>query len=31
MTTLPSAASYGEAVSWEPERPRFKPFRLLLS
>ena len=26
-----TAASYGEAVSWEPERPRFKPLRLLLS
>jgi uncharacterized membrane protein YvlD (DUF360 family) len=31
MTKLPSPASYGEAVSWEPERPRFKPLRLLLS
>jgi uncharacterized membrane protein YvlD (DUF360 family) len=31
MTTLPSPASYGEALSWEPERPRFKPLRLLLS
>ena len=28
---LPGPASYGEAVSWEPERPRFKPLRLLLS
>ena len=26
-----STASYGEAVSWQPERPRFKPLRLLLS
>ncbi len=26
-----TAASYGEAVSWEPERPQFKPLRLLLS
>jgi uncharacterized membrane protein YvlD (DUF360 family) len=31
VTTLPSQASYGESVSWEPERPRFKPLRLLLS
>ena len=31
MTAAPSAASYGEAVSWEPERPRFKPLRLLVS
>ena len=31
VTTAPSPASYGEAVSWEPERPRFKPLRLLLS
>ena len=31
MTALPSPASYGEAVSWQPERPRFKPLRLLLS
>jgi uncharacterized membrane protein YvlD (DUF360 family) len=31
MTTLPSPASYGEAVSWQPERPRLKPLRLLLS
>jgi len=26
---MPSA--YGEAVTWEPQRPRFKPLRLLLS
>ena len=26
-----SPASYGEAVSWQPERPKFKPLRLLLS
>jgi uncharacterized membrane protein YvlD (DUF360 family) len=31
MTTHPLPASYGEAVSWQPERPRFKPLRLLLS
>ena len=30
MTTAASA-SYGEAVTWHPERPRFKPIRLLLS
>jgi uncharacterized membrane protein YvlD (DUF360 family) len=30
MTTLPPD-SYGEAVAWQPERPRFKPLRLLLS
>jgi uncharacterized membrane protein YvlD (DUF360 family) len=30
--TAPSApASYGEAVTWQPERPKFKPLRLLLS
>ena len=23
--------TYGEAVAWQPERPRFKPLRLLLS
>ena len=27
----PSPAAYGEAVAWQPERPRFKPLRLLLS
>ena len=31
MTALPVPASYGEAVSWQSERPRFKPLRLLLS
>ena len=31
MTALPVPAPYGEAVSWQPERPRFKPLRLLLS
>ena len=25
------AARYGEGVSWQPERPRFKPLRVLLS
>jgi uncharacterized membrane protein YvlD (DUF360 family) len=29
--TRTSPASYGEAVSWQPERPKFKPLRLLLS
>ena len=24
-------SSYGEAVAWEPERPRFRPLRLLIS
>ena len=24
-------AAYGESVSWKPERPRFKPLRVLLS
>ncbi len=31
MTTAPSPASYGEAVAWDPERPRFKPLRVVLS
>jgi uncharacterized membrane protein YvlD (DUF360 family) len=31
MTTVPSPAAYGEAVSWQPERPRFKPLRLVVS
>ena len=31
MTTPSSAASYGESVSWQPERPRFKPLRVLVS
>ena len=25
------AARYGEGISWKPERPRFKPLRVLLS
>ncbi len=29
--TPPVPASYGETVSWKPERPRFKPLRVLLS
>ncbi len=28
---MTDAAAYAEAVSWKPERPRFKPFRLLIS
>ena len=31
MTTQPLPTGYGEAVSWEPERPRFRPLRVLLS
>ena len=31
MTTPPPPVAYGEAVDWQPERPRFKPLRLLLS
>ncbi len=29
--TTGASASYGEAVTWQPERPRFKPIRLLIS
>jgi hypothetical protein len=29
--TLPPPDSYGEAVAWQPERPKFKPLRLVLS
>jgi len=28
---MPAAAQYGEAVRWQPERPRLRPFRLLLA
>ena len=31
MTTPHQPATYGEAVAWQPERPRLKPLRLLLS
>jgi uncharacterized membrane protein YvlD (DUF360 family) len=31
VTSHAMPASYGEAVTWEPQRPRFKPLRLLLS
>jgi uncharacterized membrane protein YvlD (DUF360 family) len=31
VTTVPAPAGYGEAVAWEPARPKFKPVRVLLS
>jgi uncharacterized membrane protein YvlD (DUF360 family) len=31
MTTAPAPASYAEDVVWHPDRPRFKPLRVLLS
>jgi uncharacterized membrane protein YvlD (DUF360 family) len=31
MTSPAIPAAFGETVSWEPQRPRFKPLRLLLS
>jgi uncharacterized membrane protein YvlD (DUF360 family) len=31
MTSAPRNPSYGEEVAWQPERPRFKPLRLILS
>ena len=31
MTTVPAPAAYGEAVTWQPARPKFKPVRVLLS
>ncbi|MGZ8693705.1 MAG: phage holin family protein, partial [Gaiellaceae bacterium] len=31
MTALPAPVEFGEAVTWQPERPKFKPLRLLLS
>ena len=31
MTAQPSPAAYGDAVAWQPERPRYRPLRLLLS
>ena len=31
MTTAPVAPGYGEAVAWKPERPRFRPMRLVTS
>ena len=31
MTTVPVPAAYGEAVTWEPVRPKYKPVRVVLS
>jgi uncharacterized membrane protein YvlD (DUF360 family) len=31
VSTPAPSDSYGESVSWQPERPRFRPLRLLLS
>jgi uncharacterized membrane protein YvlD (DUF360 family) len=31
MTSRPMPAAYGESVAWDPERPRFKPLRVLVS
>jgi uncharacterized membrane protein YvlD (DUF360 family) len=31
MTTAPASPSYAEDVVWHPDRPRFKPLRVLLS
>jgi uncharacterized membrane protein YvlD (DUF360 family) len=31
VATASAPAAYGEAVRWRPERPRFKPVRLILS
>ncbi len=31
MTAADSATTYGEQVDWHPERPKFKPLRLLLA
>jgi uncharacterized membrane protein YvlD (DUF360 family) len=31
MTTVTVPPSYGQAVVWQPERPRFRPARLLVS
>ena len=31
MTAVPAPAAYGEAVTWEPARPKFKPVRVLLT
>ena len=30
-TAMSAEASYGESPAWKPERPRFRPFRLLIS
>ena len=31
MTTAAAPSEYGEPVSWEPDKPKFKPLRLLIS
>ena len=31
MTTAAAPSAYGEPVSWEPDKPKFKPVRLLIS
>jgi uncharacterized membrane protein YvlD (DUF360 family) len=31
LTALATPGTYGESVTWQPERPRFRPVRLLLS
>ena len=31
MTTAAAPSEYGEPVSWEPDKPKFKPLRLLVS
>jgi len=31
VTAVPAPAAYGEAVTWQPTRPKFKPLRVLLS
>ena len=31
MTTAAAPSEYGEPVSWEPDKPKFKPVRLLIS
>ena len=31
MSDEPASAVYGQEVAWEPDRPRFRPLRLLLS
>jgi uncharacterized membrane protein YvlD (DUF360 family) len=31
VTSVPAAPAYGERVAWKPERPRFRPVRLLVA
>jgi uncharacterized membrane protein YvlD (DUF360 family) len=31
MTAAPMPSTYGQTVAWQPDRPRFKPLRLLVS